>query len=65
MLSARAAERARRRQIYKLADDFTFSGSEETFSQLQAMLEGLEARTAPPPPPPPPPRSVALPPSTR
>ena len=33
-------------QIYKLADDFTFSGSEETFSQLQAMLVGLEARCA-------------------
>jgi hypothetical protein len=32
-------------QIYKLADDFTFSGSEETFSQLQAMLAGLEVRS--------------------
>ena len=35
-----------RPQIYKLADDFTFSGSEETFSQLQAKLEGREARRA-------------------
>ena len=40
-----------RAQIYKLADDFTFSGSEETFSQLQASLEGLEARGATPSPP--------------
>lgn len=31
-------------QIYKLADEFTFSGSEETFSKLQAELEVLEVR---------------------
>ncbi len=31
-------------QIYKLADEFTFSGSEETFNTLQKELEGLEVR---------------------
>ena len=49
--AAPRAEAPPRAQIYKLADDFTFSGSEETFSQLQASLEGLEARGATPSPP--------------
>jgi hypothetical protein len=31
-------------QVYKLADDFTCSGSEDTFNQLQKLLEELAVR---------------------